>query len=209
MSSSTSTSPPKSSIYTRSGDDGFAVLYNFERRCKAEDYFQALGSVDELNSQLGLAREYCLIDGNGLDSILANLQSRLLDLGSLLATPSSSSTPEQLERVKFDPENLLMIEKLIDEYDSQLPKLTRFILPSGGFSSAHLHVARTIARRAERETVEIVRRGEVDPIALKFLNRISDLFFVLARFAAKHVGKEEVTWSKAKKPESEGETEAK
>jgi cob(I)alamin adenosyltransferase len=186
----------KSSIYTRKGDDGLTSLYNMQRLCKAESYFQALGSVDELNSTLGICNAYAVIEDNGLSSVITDIQMILFDIGAALATPITTSTAEQLERVKFDPNHIKDIEGTIDRYDSGLARLTHFILPSGGLCASHLHLARSIARRAEREAVPIIQQGDVDQTILVYLNRLSDLFFVLARYAAKQAGNTETQWIK-------------
>ena len=197
--SCSSSSIKKSFIYTRTGDKGLTSLYNSVRLCKSEQFFNALGTVDELNSVLGIANEYALLENNSLSSLILTIQCILFDIGSCLATPKTSdSTAEQLKRVEFDIINIVNIEKLIDQYDSELPKLTHFILPSGGgLCSTHLHLARATARRAERETVDLVNKELVDNSVLVYLNRLSDLLFVLARYSAHKAGKNETIWKKA------------
>jgi cob(I)alamin adenosyltransferase len=185
-------------IYTKTGDKGTSLLFNMERIGKESDYFEALGDTDELNSQLGVAREYCAQASNGLEENLAEIQSRLLDLGSHLATPIRSSAANQIERAGFQEEDVVILESWIDELDAKLPPLRNFILPSGGLSASSLHLARTIARRAERHVVPLVNRGDANPVALRYLNRLSDFLFVAARTAAQKEGYHETVYKKAK-----------
>mmetsp|Transcript_5377 Transcript_5377/g.8342 ORF Transcript_5377/g.8342 Transcript_5377/m.8342 type:complete len:241 (-) Transcript_5377:559-1281(-) len=183
-------------IYTRTGDEGISSLYNGERRPKSDDFFEALGAADELNAAIGVAREFCKESNNGLDSQLEEIQSRLIDVGSAVATPRSSSDPGKLERVKFDTNNVDLLETWIDAIDVQLPALTNFILPSGGRSSSFLHVARTACRRAERTITPLVRAREVEESVLRYMNRLSDYLFMAARLAALKEGQIEVIYKK-------------
>jgi ATP:cob(I)alamin adenosyltransferase len=192
----------KSMIYTKTGDKGTSSLYNGERRPKDDLVFEALGGVDELNSDLGLAREYCLIHVKDdqvktkLSDMIEEIQNRLLDVGSSVATPIDSSSEKKTTRVKFNEEHLTTLEKWIDELDHNLPPLRNFILPGGGVCAAQLHVSRTICRTAERRVVPLVRDEHVDPIIQQYLNRLSDFLFVAARTATKGEGKEDVIWKK-------------
>uniref|UniRef100_A0A8D0GV25 Corrinoid adenosyltransferase MMAB n=1 Tax=Sphenodon punctatus TaxID=8508 RepID=A0A8D0GV25_SPHPU len=120
----------------------------------------------------------------------------LQDVGSNIATPLSSAREAHLKRTSFTDQPILELEQWIDKYSEQLPPLTAFILPSGGKSSAALHFARALCRRAERCVVPLVRAGEVDANAAKYLNRLSDYLFVLARYAAMKEGKEETIYVK-------------
>ena len=129
-------------------------------------------------------------------NILSYLQSRLIDVGSCIASLKTSENIEKLERTKFDSSHVSQIEAFIDEFDAQLPMLTMFILPSGGEFSARLHMARSICRRAERNIVAFDRQYGVCPNVLQFMNRLSDFLFVLARTAAKNSGIEEVVYKK-------------
>ena len=158
--------PKKSSIYTKTGDTGTTVLYNMTRIKKTEDYFEALGDVDEVNSFLGLALQHCTEASDPLSTMLPEIQSRLLDIGSHLATPLGSSSKAQTDRTACDPAWIEQLELWIDELDAKLPALRNFILPSGGALSATLHVARTVTRRAERHTVPLVEREDASPEAL-------------------------------------------
>ncbi|KAF0984040.1 hypothetical protein FDP41_007955 [Naegleria fowleri] len=130
---------------------------------------------------------------------LESIQSRLLDIGSCIATPmESTSSLDKLNRVKFNSENITLLEEWIDQMDELLPPLKNFILPSGGLTSSQLHVARTVCRRAERDLVHLVNHSQRQGLedVQKYLNRLSDFLFVAARFAAKIEGKEEVVYKK-------------
>lgn len=155
-------------VYTKTGDKGTSSLYTGERRRKDDAVFEALGDVDELNSSLGLAREYCLLENlTEMCSQIGIIQSRLLDVGSAVATPISSSSARKLQRVRFDPTAVGSLEDWIDAMDESLAPLRFFILPSGGLASAHLHMARSICRRAERRVVALegISREDSSPTA--------------------------------------------
>lgn len=189
-------------VYTRTGDKGTSSLYTGERRAKDDAVFEALGDVDELNAHVGMARELATdsLRGSGVESLisrLAQIQSRLLDAGSAIATPPDSCTPEQLARVAFPGEITRSLEQWIDEMDSELPPLRNFILPGGGKASAALHICRTVCRRAERRVVALGRHGAAPDAVVIFLNRLSDFCFVAARYAALKAGAEEAVWKKA------------
>lgn len=186
-------------VYTRTGDAGSSSLYNGERRAKDDAAFAALGDVDELNSALGAAREFCLESAHGaLPSRLAELQSRLLDVGSAVATPLGASSDAKRRRGAFSgaAAATARLEAWIDEMDAELPPLRNFILPSGGRAAALLHVARAVCRRAERAAAPLVREGQLDGGVLAFLNRLSDFLFQAARWAALKEGKEETVYKK-------------
>ncbi|KAM3569040.1 hypothetical protein VYU27_008855 [Nannochloropsis oceanica] len=185
----------KSMIYTRTGDKGTSSLYNGERRPKNDATFDALGATDELNAAIGLAKEHA-ITKSALGGPLCQIQSRLLDLGAAIATPAQTSDDHKRERTRFDPTHVKKVEEWIDELDGRLPPLKNFILPSGGLCSAHLHLARTICRRAERSVIPLVNSEQVDPEVGIYLNRLSDFLFVAARWAAKSEGHEETVWVK-------------
>lgn len=184
-------------IYTKTGDKGTAALYNGERRCKDDDVFHALGDVDELNSAIGVAQEFCTPEQQDVQQQLEVIMSRLLDVGSAVATPISSSPEHKLARVQFPTEATAQLESWLDALDDQLPALRNFILPSGGQTAAHLHMARSVCRRAERSVVPLVRGEAVDPEVGVYLNRLSDYLFTAARFAAHKEGKPEVVYKKA------------
>jgi cob(I)alamin adenosyltransferase len=191
-------------IYTKTGDAGSSSLYNGERRDKTDAVFWALGECDELNSAIGVAREYVrdLTDNDGkelLNKSLIWIQSRLLDAGSCIATPDNASENKR-ERVKFPGTNASQLEEWIDELDATLPSLTMFILPSGGKAASHLHLARSICRRAERAAVSVALaegNGVVSErlrTTVTFLNRLSDYLFTAARTCSVIDGREETTY---------------
>lgn len=179
---------PKSNIYTKTGDCGLTSLYNGRRVAKTDAVFEALGDIDELNACIGIALNFGV---NELVDQLTEVQSRLLDIGSSIATPPGS-TKEQLRRVAFDAVHTEVLEVMIDVLDNELPPLRNFILPGGGPMSSQLHLARTICRRAERHVLETKAEENVRI----YLNRLSDYLFVAARYAAKVSGSEEVTYRK-------------
>jgi len=187
---------PKSSVYTRTGDKGSTSLYTGERRSKNDPIFEALGTVDELNAHIGLAREHCILAENNLHIVLEDIQSRLFDAGTHIATPLTTATQGLLRRAEFPSSTLKELELKIDELDSQLPMLRNFILPGGGLAASELHVCRTISRRAERLIVSLYAAGSLDATLLKYINRLSDFFFVAARWVALKSGKQEVIYKK-------------
>jgi cob(I)alamin adenosyltransferase len=188
----------KSILYTRTGDKGTSSLYTGERRSKTDPVFEALGHQDELCAAIGIAREHCHTNDNGLNSQLVEIQSRLFDLGAAVATPQNNSNADKIAYTLFDSRHTSKLEEWIDHLDSQLPPLTTFIVPSGGLSSTHLHLARVICRRAERAVVPLVDEEEVDSEVGRYLNRLSDYLFCAARTAAFREGHEEIEWRKAK-----------
>ncbi|XP_048412557.2 corrinoid adenosyltransferase [Stegostoma tigrinum] len=178
-------------IYTKTGDKGFSSTFTGERRRKDDVVFEALGSTDELTSAIGLAVEFCLEQGFEFEEELYKIQCVLQDVGSNVATPISSARESHLKRTAFSEKPVIELEKWIDQYTKQLPPLSNFILPSGGKCSASLHLARAICRRAERSMFRIVQAGEADQNAARYLNRLSDYLFTLARYAAMKEGKRE------------------
>ncbi|XP_030646891.1 corrinoid adenosyltransferase MMAB [Chanos chanos] len=178
-------------IYTKTGDKGFSSTFTGERRPKEDHIFEALGSTDELSSAIGLAREFCADQGHTFIDQLDKIQCVLQDVGSNVATPRSSARDAHIKKTKFSSQPVSDLECWIDAYTEELPPLTSFILPSGGKSGAALHVARAMCRRAERGVAPIVRSGEADPDVARYLNRLSDYLFTLARYTAMKEGKEE------------------
>ncbi|XP_063804938.1 corrinoid adenosyltransferase MMAB isoform X2 [Pseudophryne corroboree] len=181
-------------IYTKTGDKGYSSTYTGERRPKDDLVFEALGATDELSSALGLAREFCLDASLQCVSQLEKIQCMLQDIGSNIATPLSSARDSHKVRTTFSADPVQELERWIDEYTLQLPPLASFILPSGGKASASLHVARAVCRRAERVTFKLLQLEEADPNVGKYLNRLSDYLFTLARFVAKAEGRPETIY---------------
>ncbi len=177
-------------IYTRSGDDGSSGLTTGERRGKDDLRFEAIGTVDETNAALGLAR--LAAADPVLDAVLARIQNDLFDLGADLATPEETLKPDRtaLRIVEAQVERL---EREIDMLNEGLSPHRSFGLPGGSPAAAHLHPARTIARRAERLMVALGRRETVSGPALRYVNRLSDLLFVAARHANQR-GTADVLW---------------
>jgi cob(I)alamin adenosyltransferase len=179
-------------IYTRKGDDGSTALVTGERLLKSSPRVAAYGTIDETNSVVGLARLHTA-DLPVLDAMLARIQNDLFDLGADLATPPDAETkwePLRIVRAQVD-----RLEREIDELNADLEPLKSFVLPGGGGAAAHLHLARTVSRRAEREMVEMIAAapGAVSAEALAYVNRLSDFFFVAARFANDR-GRADVLW---------------
>lgn len=178
-------------IYTRTGDAGTTGLGSGERRVKHDLRVTAYGTVDEANSALGLARLHASGD---LDAVLSRLQNDFFDLGADLATPDTGKKLDY-EPLRITEAQVTRIEEEIDRLNADLSPLKSFVLPAGTPLSAHLHMARTIARRAERTmTALAAMEGEtVNPAALHYINRVSDFLFVAARHANEK-GEADVLW---------------
>lgn len=176
-------------IYTRTGDDGSTGLADGSRRRKDDARLAAIGTVDEANAVLGVVRLFSAQDAD-LDNLLKQVQNDLFDLGADLATPSDdmSWTP-----IRIRAAQVTTLEEALDRYNDPIPPLKSFILPGGSALSAHLHVARTVARRAERDAATLNAAEPVNIEAMKYLNRLSDLLFVLARHANAQ-GADDVLW---------------
>ncbi|MCC6350327.1 MAG: cob(I)yrinic acid a,c-diamide adenosyltransferase [Candidatus Eisenbacteria bacterium] len=177
-------------IYTRTGDDGTTGLIGAGRVPKHDPRVEACGSVDELNAVLGVAR--ALDGGRLVDAHLAKLQSALFQVGAELAAVDERALAS-LHRVSDD--DILSIERLIDALEAELAPLTKFILPGGSPLASQLHLARTVCRRAERRVTALVERQHVEPRLVRWLNRLADLLFVMARWVNRREGREETTWS--------------
>jgi cob(I)alamin adenosyltransferase len=181
-------------IYTRTGDDGTTGLVSGPRRSKADLRVEAIGAVDEANACIGLARLDTQASRPGLDAMLARIQNDLFDLGADLATPDDGK-PLGHEPLRLVAAQTERVEADIDQVNAELQPLKSFVLPGGSSAAAALHIARTVARRAERIMVALAaRRGEhVNPEGLKYINRVSDLLFVAAR-AVNDNGNADVLW---------------
>lgn len=180
-------------IYTRTGDDGTTGLASGPRRVKSDLRIDAFGTVDEANSAIGMARLHTA-DAPEMDAMLMRIQNDLFDLGADLATPDTG------EKLEYEPLRIVTvqverIEADIDAVNADLEPLNSFVLPGGSPASAALHLARTIARRAERLMVDLARtEGEiVSPEALRYINRVSDFLFVASR-ALNDGGRADVLW---------------
>jgi cob(I)alamin adenosyltransferase len=177
-------------IYTRTGDDGTSGLVDGSRGNKAGPRFEAIGSVDELNSALGLAA--AALGRSAHEASIARIQNDLFDLGADLATPGSDFAPSEMV-LRIVQAQVDRLEQAIDALNDNLAPLTSFILPGGSDAAARLHLARSFARRAERHTVALANSEPVNPAALAYLNRLSDYLFVLAR-AVNADGAGDVLW---------------
>jgi cob(I)alamin adenosyltransferase len=174
-------------IYTKGGDGGDSGLADGTRRSKADPRFAAIGAVDETNSAIGVAR---LSAGPGQDEMLGRIQNDLFDLGADLATPEDGGKAAGALRIVAA--QVARLEAEIDAMNATLPPLTSFILPGGTPLAAQLHLARAIARRAEREMVVLAAKEIVGTQALAYINRLSDHLFVMARSANDATG--DVLW---------------
>lgn len=191
----------KATIYTRTGDQGETILFSGQRLSKSHFIFDALGTIDELNAKLGTIRVHLLDDEySEMEEMVRAIQSRLIDIGSSVATPrNATQSRTKLERTSFEQEHVDRLEEYIDHLDTRLPRLTTFILPSGGTRAAAFHEARTVARRAEREVIRIGTDFEQEATVLRYLNRLSDLLFMCARFCSRQDGFVEHVYCKPKK----------
>lgn len=178
-----------SKIYTRTGDDGTTGLGDGTRVAKDSARVAAYGTVDEANSAIGMVLASDAVnrhDADDIRALLTTVQHQLFDLGGELCIPGHAAI--------FDAD-IEALERELDRHNAPLPPLKDFILPGGGEAAARCHLARTIVRRAERETVTLARHDAVRPEAIRYLNRLSDLLFVLARVLARASGHGEVLWN--------------
>lgn len=165
-------------IYTKTGDTGETALFGGKRVPKDALRIEAYGSADELNSVLGIVRS--LQPAPVIDTAVAKIQSQLFELGADLATPNGQKS-SYIPRIK--KKHVAMLEKMIDRLDAQLEPLKVFVLPGGSLVASHLHLARTVCRRAERAAVTLARTENIGEHVVTYLNRLSDLLFVMARYA--------------------------
>ncbi len=173
----------KSRIYTRTGDHGSSSLANGERRSKTDQRFVAIGALDEFNAVLGIVCPH--LGDPVLKQQVETLQKQIFICGAELALANEINIME---------EHLLSVEKMIDHYDAVLPRMTHFILPGGSVAGATLHHARSVCRRVECEVLHLARQEEVNSLLLRYLNRLSDLLFVLARHLNRQQGEPETKW---------------
>jgi len=182
--------PRITKIYTRTGDDGTTALGTTRRVSKDDLRVATYGDVDELNAFIGLALSYGL--DKKLDEALTVIQNELLHLGSDLAFPPEDK--KQFNVPRIEERHIAALENLIDVLNEVVGPLQNFILPGGSTGAAALQVARTVCRRAERTAVSLAKVEEVSPLNLQYLNRLSDLLFVMARYENKQKGVEEPLW---------------
>ncbi len=172
-------------IYTRTGDTGTTALFGGKRVLKCEELIDVYGSIDELNSWLGLLASQ--IEAVEVQTFLQKIQSDLFTTGSVLAGWKRD--------LNFLEGRIREMEARIDIMEKELPPLTNFIIPGGSPLGAYTHITRSICRRVERQSVALMQKQEVNPTIIKYLNRLSDLFFMLARFINENAHVEEITWS--------------
>lgn len=180
-------------IYTKTGDKGETSLFGGQRVWKDDLRINAYGTIDELNSLIGTV--VYEIKNEEQKEVLKSIQNDLFTLGSDLAAPIDKEN-KTFTIPRVDEKFALRLEELIDLYDKQLPELRNFILPGGSKVAALLHVARSVCRRAERETVALSKQVEIGSHIVKYLNRLSDLLFVLARYDNHTSGTPEQIWTK-------------
>lgn len=162
-------------IYTRSGDKGMTSLVDGKRVEKDNIRVEAYGTIDELNSYIGLSMHY--LKDNSDKDILLKIQTKLFDIGAELASVKYTRYKKAIKE-----EDVIELEKMIDYFTEKMEKVNEFIVPGTSICSANLHIARTICRRAERRIITLSREEEVNPILIKYINRLSDLLYTLARY---------------------------
>lgn len=175
-------------IYTKSGDKGKSSLGDGSRLPKSAPRFHAIGHVDEANSFIGVARLHTPKDNVSLDTLLYKIQNDLFDVGADLCLPN-----QETKGLRISEHQVIALEESIDHYNAELSPLKSFVLPGGTPFSAALHVARTVVRRAERSLVKLHQEEPLNEQVIKYINRLSDLLFVLARYANEG-GKGDILW---------------
>lgn len=179
-------------IYTKTGDDGTTGLIGGSRVKKYDSRLEAYGTIDELNAVIGVLCS-AKLPGDVVE-ILGKIQNKLFNIGSVLASDERGEA--FTANLAITTENIKDLENAIDGYQNKLPELKHFILPGGDFTSAQCHVARTVCRRAERRILEFAEQSKVQSEIIIYINRLSDLFFVLSRKLAFDKGAEEIVWKK-------------
>ena len=183
-------------IYTKTGDKGTTALFGGTRVKKYNLRIESYGTVDELNSYIGLIKDQEI--NSYIKESLLKVQNDLFTLGAMLATPPEKETlksgKERLNIPKIDSDSILFLENEIDKMDALLPQMTHFILPGGHQSVSFCHIARCVCRRAERLSVELNDQENIHNDIIKYLNRLSDFLFVLARMLSKELLVEEIKW---------------
>ena len=177
-------------IYTRTGDQGSTSLFGNQRVPKNDLRINAYGTIDELNALLGLVLAEDV--PKNVNEVVLKLQNQMFDLGAELATPDSQRKSTEI----IQPSDVEQQEVLIDMFEQQLAPLTSFILPGGTKAAATLHLARSVCRRAEREIVALAQTASIRDVVLEFVNRTSDLLFVLARTANREAVSGDIPWTK-------------
>jgi len=188
-------------IYTKTGDNGTTALFGGTRVAKHNIRIESYGTLDELNSYLGLLRDQ-EIDTHSKE-VLIKIQEKLFVIGAILATDPQKATlkngKERLNIDKVSPDDISFLEQEMDTMDEQLPPMTHFILPGGHQTVSFCHISRSVCRRAERLATALYQEVPFEENALKYLNRLSDYLFVLARMLSKQLQAEEIKWIPEKK----------
>ena len=178
-------------IYTKTGDKGKTSLIGGTKVFKSDLRIETYGTVDELNSFVGLCLDH--LKSHNINNVLAEIQDRLFTIGSALACDPEKET--KLKIPDLHEEDIVLLEKEIDKMNEVLPVMKSFVLPGGHVTVSTLHIARTVCRRAERCCVKMEKKEmEVESLIIKYLNRLSDYLFILARFAAQLLGVNEIPW---------------
>ncbi len=195
----------KTKIYTKTGDKGETSLYTGQRVPKNDPLIEALGTVDECNSTIGVAVAQLPKEKkfSPVREQLETIQHALFDVGAALATPRTRAVNAKIEKTRFDHEEIELLEKWIDEMDVQLPALKAFILPGGHPAGALLHLARSICRRAERLVLPLNSRADVSDDVLMYLNRLSDYLFMASRLVNQMTNAPETLWEQHKTSQKE------
>ncbi|NBU81252.1 MAG: cob(I)yrinic acid a,c-diamide adenosyltransferase [Flavobacteriaceae bacterium] len=183
-------------VYTKTGDTGTTALFGGTRVPKDHARIESYGTVDELNSYIGLIRDQEI--NQHFKDILIEIQDRLFTVGAILATPPEKEVlkngQKRLQNLGIVESDIELLEKEIDTMEASLPQMTHFILPGGHTTVSYCHIARCVCRRAERLAVHLSHNEPVADIAIKYLNRLSDYLFVLARKLSKELNADEVQW---------------
>lgn len=180
----------KFKVYTKTGDAGTTGLIGGTRVPKHHLRLEAYGTVDELNSYIGLIRSHDIESKS--NEILLIIQNKLFLIGSRLATDDEKSDLKQ--KLPLEEADVLLLETEMDRMDEELPELTNFVLPGGSLANGFCHVARTVCRRAERRAIQLSCEIDINPLLLKYLNRLSDYLFVLSRKVLLDANKDEIKW---------------
>jgi len=183
-------------VYTKTGDKGTTALFGGTRVPKDHIRIESYGTIDELNSWIGLIRDQDI--GKTYKEVLIEVQDRLFTAGAILATPPDKETLKngkpRLNIPKIIAADIELLENQIDDMENSLPQMTHFVLPGGHFTVSYCHIARCVCRRAERLSVHLSHEEPIDELVIKYLNRLSDYLFVLARKLSADLGAEEVKW---------------
>lgn len=180
----------KSVVYTKTGDTGQTGLIGGTRVPKNHERLEAYGTLDELNSFIGLIRSYQL--EKEVEQVIITIQSKLFTIGAYLATDDSVS--DLRDRINCDESQIELMEAEMDRMESLLPPLKNFVLPGGHPAVSYCHVARTICRRAERRVISMAETNEINPWVIRYINRLSDYLFVLSRHLSKYFDVHEIPW---------------